>query len=356
MTPELSESLRTSRVHLRGRCPFFSVLISHLRTVQVPDDDPTVRTAAVGGDTMYVNWSFWRTLSLSERNYVMAHEVLHLALGHLHRCGARNLEKWNVAADYAVAVALDGFGFGMPPKGGLYDARYKGLSAETIYDMLSEDPGQSNNDLMGDGGEIVAASVWKRALAQAKTAQKLYGSSSHRAALECVEEPSTVDWRKELARALVFGEDLDRFDRRFLGRGEYVEDGSECEVYDQALSAICVDTSGSTVSVLGKFIGELRELAELMNPKIFDVYYADVDPIGPHKSTESAAFEPVGGGGTSFVPFFERIAEKGYTHVVYLTDLCGEFPEEVPRAEVMWVVPPGGSRGVPFGTVVEIVG
>jgi predicted metal-dependent peptidase len=70
---------------------------------------------------------------------------------------------------------------------------------------------------------------------------------------------------------------------------------------------------------------------------------------------------PVGGGGTSFRPFFERLAAERdswiATVAVYLTDGYGEFPSAAPSDPLLWVVTPGGldlSR-FPFGEAVRLI-
>jgi predicted metal-dependent peptidase len=62
-----------------------------------------------------------------------------------------------------------------------------------------------------------------------------------------------------------------------------------------------------------------------------------------------------GGGGTSFVPVFDRIHEDGIQPdmLVYLTDTYGSFPAQEPDYKVIWgsIVP---NPRVPFGQVVEV--
>ena len=66
------------------------------------------------------------------------------------------------------------------------------------------------------------------------------------------------------------------------------------------------------------------------------------------------------GGGTSLVPFFERVKRDEDADVtdllVYLTDGYGSFPSAAPEQTVLWAVTPGGlaSPDFPFGSVVRL--
>ncbi|MEB3178491.1 MAG: VWA-like domain-containing protein [Nostocaceae cyanobacterium] len=73
--------------------------------------------------------------------------------------------------------------------------------------------------------------------------------------------------------------------------------------------------------------------------------------------------KPVGGGGTSVVPFFEKVEPQHVASLhsnavcVYLTDGYGEFPPQPPNLPVLWVVTPGGLDlgKFPFGEAVRLL-
>jgi predicted metal-dependent peptidase len=68
----------------------------------------------------------------------------------------------------------------------------------------------------------------------------------------------------------------------------------------------------------------------------------------------------LGGGGTSFCPFFEWVSmqeRNGRLPVcIYFTDGFGTFPVAAPESTVLWVVMPGGleSPEFPFGEVTRM--
>jgi len=71
----------------------------------------------------------------AELEAVLAHEVLHCALGHHCRRGQRDPRLWNEAADLAINPLLVANGFSLPA-GALIDPAFDNLSAEEIYARL----------------------------------------------------------------------------------------------------------------------------------------------------------------------------------------------------------------------------
>ena len=107
------------------------------------------------------------------------------------------------------------------------------------------------------------------------------------------------------------------------------------------------------MSVLGKFCGEVQQIASLYGSENLTLYFADCELIGPLPVSEIST--PRGGGGTSFVPFFEEVEKRRIKTAVYLTDLDGSFPEKPPNCDVVWVLPPGVREKAPFGRFVKIL-
>jgi len=65
--------------------------------------------------------------------------MLHAALRHGDRVGARDPYLWNVAADYVVNGWLMEMDVGEPPEGLLYDPSLAGMSVEAVYDRIAKD-------------------------------------------------------------------------------------------------------------------------------------------------------------------------------------------------------------------------
>lgn len=75
----------------------------------------------------------------AEVRFVMAHELLHVALRHHARQQGRDPYLWNVACDYVINDWLVQMGVGRLPDGCLYDPALKGLNAEAVYDRIVND-------------------------------------------------------------------------------------------------------------------------------------------------------------------------------------------------------------------------
>lgn len=88
--------------------------------------------------TVYLNPA--AHLNEEETRFVIAHEVLHVALRHLDRCQGREPYLWNVACDFVINAWLIEMQVGAPPALGLlHDPALKGQSAEEVYDHIARD-------------------------------------------------------------------------------------------------------------------------------------------------------------------------------------------------------------------------
>ncbi len=110
------------------------------------------------------------------------------------------------------------------------------------------------------------------------------------------------------------------------------------------------------------FLSEVQGILKAYPHLNCELYYADAQAYGPYPlEADSEIPPPVGGGGTSFVPFFEKVSVNRDWHssgvCVYLTDGYGTFPQELPVLPVLWVVTPGGldPEQFPFGETVQLL-
>ncbi|BCB76162.1 hypothetical protein GCM10022251_68340 [Phytohabitans flavus] len=99
--------------------------------------DIAIAAVSPAAGEIYVNPL--RKLSGPEWRFVLAHEMLHAALRHGDRVGARDPYLWNVAADYVINGWLLEMGVGEPPDGLLHDPELAGFSAEAVYDRIATD-------------------------------------------------------------------------------------------------------------------------------------------------------------------------------------------------------------------------
>ncbi len=97
--------------------------------------DVSVAAISVHMREIYVNPA--APLTEQEWRFVLAHEYLHAALCHEQRLEKRDPELWNAACDYVINQWLRDMEVGQMPEGLLFDPELKGLSAESVYDLLA---------------------------------------------------------------------------------------------------------------------------------------------------------------------------------------------------------------------------
>ena len=390
--PNLERQVSASLLRLRMRSPFFATLALFARfqpTLELP-------TAATDGKDVFYNPHFMAKLPVVQFDAVLLHEVLHAALLHVTRRGARDAKGWNIAADIVVNGVLAQNGFELP-QGTIRDEALERYSVEEVYallprqeqqhdlgdpDLLEGPPGDAAGD--GDGkdgpkpaqrgpkpseGQLREAARkelekhWRKASQQANVIARAANQGKLPAGLERLlgnAQTPKLDWRSLLWRYLVrTPTDFEEFDRRFVGRGYYLEALSG----ESVRAFVCVDTSGSVDDgQVQAFLSEVRGVLRAYPHVRATLYYADAALYGPHDlQADGDIPPPQGGGGTDFRPFFEAVArdagEFETSVAVYLTDGYGDFPEERPNMPTLWVVTPGGLEleQFPFGEPVPMI-
>ena len=157
----LGRRILLARMRILVEQGFFGLLLMHMKFAIGDELD----TAWVSSDTITFNPSFMDELSEDELVFVLEHEVMHTALGHVARGRGRNQELFNVAADIVVnsnilrsngmdlaSITLREYGESMhlTPAG---DEGY-GYTAEEVYEMLlagDMEPAAKMGDSRGQG-------------------------------------------------------------------------------------------------------------------------------------------------------------------------------------------------------------
>ncbi len=372
-----AQIISASLLRLRMKSPFFGTLAMFARFV--PSE--TIPTAATDGRDIFFNPDFLRSLPIEQQDGLLLHEVLHAALLHPSRLGTRAPKLWNIAADIVVnGTILRERGLRLP-LGALRDEQLEHLSVEEVYELLQQRGANGfeldNLDLLPDRatgdehqtrigskwGEEELTSHWRQALEQAAVIAAASGANKMPKLLDR-ELAAAIDpqlnWRSYLWRYLVqTPTDFQGFDRRFVGRGLYLEElaGESVRVY------VAVDTSRSVGEAeFQLLINEVKGILGAYPHIECHLYYVDTEVDGPYiLGANSLLSMPLCGGGTSFIPFFDRVAQcwEGQTPAlcIYLTDGYGEFPPLPPPLPTLWVVTPGGLDLVqfPFGEAVRLI-
>jgi predicted metal-dependent peptidase len=295
------------------------------------------------------------------------------------------------------------------PKDVLLDHRFRGMSAERIYNLLEEQetpggpeeptdrndqserqtepspepsmntsgnvpdvpitpggcgqvldaPAPKDGSIGGGDSNAGQAREWQIAVQQAESLAKQAGKVP--AGIERTlyqSRNAAVDWRELLRRAwsetIAADYSWMRPNRRHVWAGLYLP-GIVCEGVGEI--AIAVDCSGSVGSrQLGLFEAEIRSILEGQRPQQVHVLYFDteVHKTEVYQAGQPIHLNPVGGGGTDFRPCFTWLEDRGIVPqtLVFLTDLCGTFPDQAPTYPVLWASTE--SRRAPFGQVIPM--
>jgi predicted metal-dependent peptidase len=397
----LPESFTRARLQLMLRHPFLAAATARYPIVDATEK-PWCDTMATDGYYIYVDAPFCVRLTEDETMGVLAHEVMHCVLGHIDRRGGRDRRRWNEAIDYATNLFLIDCGFTLPASG-LLERRYRGLTAEEIYERLrsaeqgdgrgasalrgrdtGDDPQRSSagSDLHLDPSDPEGAAerraefptpLERRRLSITLTREvtsKLHGRQAGLLAEEVKRATSAqVPWQNLLAR---FFTGLRRNDfrlfppnRKHLWRGLYLPSlgtpGPEHIV-------VAIDTSGSmSAETLGKALGELDQLRAVSECRLTllecDAEVRAVSAFEPWELS-TAAFDRrtfQGRGGTDLRPPFNWISEHLVRRgdcpdaILYFTDGYGTFPDRAPPYPALWIMPSNGANRVPFGERLVVV-
>lgn len=381
-TEEFEQLISASRLRLRMQSPFFATLsmFAHYKVTN------KIATAATDGKTIYYNRAFLNTLTPAQQDGLLLHELLHAALLHGTRRGTREPMLWNIAADIIVnGLIIEDGKFELPP-GGLRHVEWEKLSVEEVYELLltnatmftlaecdllddcdGDGDGDGKNSKQGsllEADEAALRAHWSNAMQQAAVISRTQNQGKLPAGMERQFQElseSQIDWRTYLWRYLVqTPNDFQGFDRRFISRGLYIDAiaGESVQVF------VAIDTSGSiSDEQMTMFISEIKGILGSYPHLDCQLYYADAEAYGPYSLKPNSAIpKPEGGGGTSFIPFFENVEATREIHLegvcVYLTDGYGDFPSKAPSLPVLWVVTPGGLnlQDFPFGEAVRLLG
>jgi predicted metal-dependent peptidase len=367
--------------------PFTASLALNLELV--PTRDSRVPTAATDGRRVYFDIGFALTLSASERQFVLAHEVWHNAMDHLHRRGQRDCRLWGLAADSEVNALLCQDGLTAPA----HAVRFEGMadkSAEQIYAWLRDESGRSSKsrsfdihdlktptDKWGDdwvadpdlvlepvSGEALRRQ-WRQHLVSARRVAEQRGvlPAGLVHALDRVLKPK-VPWQSVLRQFLRQSQggqwSWRKPSRRHAWRGAWLPGRSGERLH----VVVGVDTSGSTEELAGQFMGELTAIAQEFNQ--VEMWVLECDAV-VHRATLVTEHDAqlwarqapsqgfMGGGGTDFRPIFERAKQECPQALLIFTDGYGSAPLKPPPWPVLWVLGGDGAHApVEWGSQVHL--
>lgn len=355
--------------------PFFGSIL--LRMEMVPDD--SIPTTMTDGRRIRYNRSYIQDLSVNKCVGLLAATVMHIVMLHHLRRDNREPRKWNLACDLAIEMVLVEAMIELP-QANQFPPNMLGMSAEHIYNELPDFPptpnGSAENPDPGGNGAVEDSPGTKSGdseavqqeeaatrgmVAQAANQARAMGNlpKGVRELIEKALRP-TIYWPTVVQRFLTQRKPDDytwsRGNRRYMPQGLYLPSTSITPTGD---IAVFVDTSGSvTRPMLGQFLAEIDSINYDVRPTRLYVLGCDakVHSFQTFDPGEPCHVEIIGRGGTSFIPPFEYLAEKGIVPgcAVYLTDGDGTYPDEsrIPYP-VLWCLT-DESRNPPFGEKVVL--
>ena len=400
---DVAQKLTAARTRLILDKPFLGALVLRLPLIE---NSQWCQTTATDARAIYYNQRYLSELSLSQVQFVLAHEALHCGLSHFARREHRDRKRWDVACDHAVnqLLAADNL---EPPPAALFDESYAGMSAEEIYPCIEADdneepmdqhlydPQLNDNNTSsdntptdqlttapedaspGDSSEVDVRrnnrppplsnterdrlnTKWQQRLAgaaqQAEQAGKLNKSIARM--LQRLLQPS-IPWRAMLSRFMSSAARIDYNLTRPSQRRE--GDAILPSLHTRQIDvAVAIDTSGSVKQEeLDVFLTELNAIKGSMNARITLLACDAVldencpwifEPWDPLKLPPQLS----GGGTTDFNPIFDWLTANILRPdlLIYFTDGKGHFPDTPPSLPVLWLVK--GSAGVPWGQRIQL--
>lgn len=341
---KVREKLVTARIALLLKAPFFGNLATRLK---LENADDWCGTAATDGRKFYYNSEFINKMPAKQVEFLMGHEVLHCVYDHMGRRGDRNPKVWNIADDYCVNQDLLDQRIGEKIPVGLYSTKYKGMSAEEVYDDLMKNVKEVTMDelaemlldehLDGDEGDgegddnkdgkpgrpklseqekkEIRDEIKQAVLAAAQTCQSGQLPAGVRRMIKDLTAPQ-LDWRSLLQQEIQSTMRTDFTWQRASRKGwdmDAVMPGSD---FDKEIDiCVSIDASGSmTEDMLRDILSEVKGIMESyttfrLHLWSFDTSVYNATLYTPENLDEIMEWDPAGGGGTSFECNWEYMRE-----------------------------------------------
>ncbi len=336
-------------------------------------------TMATDGKSIFYNAEFTDALSEPELDGVKVHEAYHRILKHHLRMGKRDAELWNIACDYAINPIIIQSGLVLP-EGALIDAKFKGMSAEKIYDLLKEDQGDDGNggggsgqpqpqawgNVEDQGGDMSEDQIKsEEATINAQVVMAVNSMKTEAGKLpanikEIIDEMkrSQIDW-KDVLRRFVGGDQPEGYSYRRPNRRQWYLNEVVTPVSNKIGCGdivVGIDTSGSVSSIeLSHFLGELNAIAESSGAESVTIITCDYDVQGVVRYEKGDQIEDIvckGRGGTRVMPVFDYIAENNINvdNFIYFTDMgIGDYPQQDVGYPILWVSSDMRGEEAPIG-------
>lgn len=360
---EAQQALNKAKISLmsRGDSAFFTTVCFSLKHIW----DANIPTACTNGLEIRFNPTSFLALTPGQRVSRLMHETMHVALQHMGRLQGRNMDKFNIAADYCINLMLVDRGFERIPTW-LYDEQYRGMSTEEIYKLLPDDMEMpaSEADLNSPPMEPeefdnLVSDILVRASVQSKMSGDAPGTipGEIQSYLDKLLKPR-LPWNRILQKYMNSLAKNDysfrKPNRRFFPKHHLPS------LYSERLMdiAIAVDASGSVSDEDFKvFISEVDGILRMMQPdKItliqFDMGIRSVDTV--KNVRELAKLKFIGRGGTDITQVMNWTKKNKPQLLLMFSD--GDFifrAAHTSKMPTLWVIHNNEKFTAPFGKVIH---
>jgi len=388
------EKLITARVGLLLKAPFFGSLATRLILKNADDWLPTIAT---DGRYFYYNSRFVDTMPIRQLEFGFGHEVLHNVYEHMERVGDRDKQLYNIAADYVVNLDLidQKIGERITVVEILVDEKYRGMSAEEVYDDLyknakkmgidemldklldehlgDDEDGEYDGDGDGDGNgkgkgrpklteeerKAIRDEIKEAMLSAAQSCGAGNLPAGVKRILDSMTDPK-MNWRELLQQQIESTVKADytfmRPSRRSWHMDAILPGQNNADMID---ICIAVDLSGSISDVQCKdFFSEIHGIMQMYDAFKITVFTFDTEVYNPATFTQDNAGElldyvPQGGGGTDFMACWEYMKENDITpkKFIMFTDgyPAGSWGDEN-YCDTVFIIHGSTTIEPPFGT------
>ena len=390
------DKLTTARVGLLLKAPFFGNMATRMLLIDASEWCPT---AATNGRNFYYNKKFVEKLSVKKLEFLFGHEICHCVFDHFGRVGSRDRQLSNIAQDFAVNQILvdERIGEKITEVKICYDAKYRGMAWEEIYDDLYEKAEKIpmdqllkqlgelldehiNEDGSGPGKEGEGDKQGKGMPGMTKEeAQKIRdeikeamvqsaaaaGAGKVPAGIQRLIKDMTepkISWRdlvrQEIQSIIRNDYSFTRPNRKSMHSGAILPGMKEATTIDIGIS---IDMSGS----IGQedatvFLSEVKGIVDQyedfkINLWCFDTEIYNHKEFSQDNSEELFEYEPQGGGGTDFEVNWTFMQENGIQpkKFIMFTDgyPCGSWGDE-DYCDTIFIVKGNENAEAPFGQTV----
>lgn len=375
---EYTKRILLSRLRLLCNNGFFGMLLMHMRFGL----DCDCETAYTNSKKICFSPQFLDKLSDSELDFIMMHEVMHVALKHCLRGKNYEPERFNIACDIVVnsnillsnhmdekSITLKEYGISMHTapdgkEGYIY-------TAEQVYAMLPSTPVvlkkliKNDGDIWDDHEKWEEDSMddyekqewdqWVRTACEVisiRESSKTFGGPPMMAQrLMKHINKSQIDWRtilNEFVQQEINDYSFSPPDRRFDDSPFFLPDFNEKDEKVQNIWFL-IDTSGSiSDDAINAAYAEIRSAIEQFNGKLegllsFTESFV-TDPIPFSNVEELTAIKPIGGGGNDFSAIFKymknNMSDNLPSQIIIITDGYDSFPKESETMgiPVLWLI------------------